>query len=157
MSENAELSEIESDLRPGEVAVALPQQTDAGVYFIGTIRTPWHTRAECPKRGSRDGPICSIVVAEPWRTALTDLADYRRIQILYWMHRARRDLVLQTPFGKETTGTFALRSPVRPNPIASSIVELVAIDGAVLQVRGLDCLDGTPLIDVKPEHATSGA
>jgi tRNA (adenine37-N6)-methyltransferase len=156
MSENAQLSDIESDLRPGEVAVALPPQTDAGVYFIGTIRTPWHTRAECPKRGSRDGPICSIIVDERWKTALTDLADYRHIQILYWMHRARRDLVLQTPFGKETTGTFALRSPVRPNPIASSIVELVAIDGAVLQVRGLDCLDGTPLIDVKPEHATSG-
>jgi tRNA (adenine37-N6)-methyltransferase len=156
MSENAEPSAIDSELRPGEVAVALPPQTDAGVYFIGTIRTPWHTRAECPKRGSLDGPICSVVVDERWRTALTDLADYRRIQILYWMHRARRDLVLQTPFGKETTGTFALRSPVRPNPIASSIVELVAIDGAVLQVRGLDCLDGTPLIDVKPEHATNG-
>ena len=156
MSENAEPSAIDSELRPGEVAVALPPQTDAGVYFIGTIRTPWHTRAECPKRGSLDGPICSVVVDERWRTALTDLADYRRIQILYWMHHARRDLVLQTPFGKETTGTFALRSPVRPNPIASSIVELVAIDGAVLQVRGLDCLDGTPLIDVKPEHATNG-
>jgi tRNA (adenine37-N6)-methyltransferase len=54
--------------------------------------------------------------------------------------------VLQTPFSSmQTTGTFALRSPVRPNPVASSIVELVAIDGATLQVRGLDCLDGTPL------------
>ena len=70
------------------------------------------------------------------------------------MHRARRDLVLQTPFRTgQTTGTFALRSPVRPNPIASSIVELVAIDGTSLQVRGLDCLDGTPLIDLKPERS----
>ena len=84
---------------------------------------------------------------------LTDLAGHRRIQVLYWMHRARRDLVLQTPFAiMQTTGTFALRSPVRPNPIASSIVELLAIDGATLQVRGLDCLNGTPLIDLKPEH-----
>jgi tRNA-methyltransferase O len=74
----------------------------------------------------------------------------------YWMHHARRDLVLQTPSGAgHTTGTFALRSPVRPNPIASSIVELVAIDGTTLQVRGLDCLDGTPLIDLKPEHAAA--
>ena len=70
------------------------------------------------------------------------------------MHRARRDLVLQTPFGKATTGTFALRSPVRPNPIASSVVELVAIEGTNLQVRGLDCLDGTPLLDLKPDHTT---
>jgi tRNA (Thr-GGU) A37 N-methylase len=51
-----------------------------------------------------------------------------------------------------TTGTFALRSPVRPNPIASSIVQLIAIDGTTLKVRGLDCLDGTPLIDLKPER-----
>ena len=68
------------------------------------------------------------------------------------MHRARRDLVRQTPAGAETTGTFALRSPVRPNPIASSVVELVAIEGGTLQVRGLDCIDGTPLLDLKPEY-----
>ncbi len=146
----------DADLRPGEVAVALPLQTDAGVYFIGTIHTPWRTRAECPKRGSPDGPVCSIVVDARWRAALTDLADHRRIQVLYWMHRARRDLVLQTPMrtGK-TTGSFALRSPVRPNPIASSIVDLVAIEGTTLQVRGLDCLDGTKLIDLKPERGVS--
>jgi len=119
-------SEAETELRQGEVTVALPPQTDAGVFFIGTICTPWRTRAECPKRGSPDGPICPILVNERWQMALTDLAGHRRIQVLYWMHRARRDLVLQTPFRTgETTGTFALRSPARPNPIASSIVELV--------------------------------
>jgi tRNA (adenine37-N6)-methyltransferase len=151
-----EFSATEGDLRAGEVAVALPSQTDAGVYFIGTIHTPWRTRGECPKRGSPDGPICSIAVDERWRAALTDLGNHRRIQVLYWMHRARRDLVLQTPFRTgQTTGSFALRSPVRPNPIASSIVDLVAIDGTTLQVRGLDCLDGTPLIDLKPERGVS--
>ena len=148
--------EAESELRQDEVAVALPPQHDAGLYFIGTIHTPWQTRQECPKRGSLDGPICSIVVDERWRMALTGLAGHPRIQVLYWMQRARRDLVLQTPFATmQTTGTFALRSPVRPNPIASSIVELVAIGGATLQVRGLDCLDGTPLIDLKPERGAS--
>lgn len=148
----------DTELRQGEVAVALPPRHDAGLYFIGTIHTPWCTRQECPKRGSPEGPICSIVVDERWRMALTGLAGHRRIQVLYWMHDARRDLVLQTPFSAmQTTGTFALRSPVRPNPIASSIVELVAIDGTSLQVRGLDCLDGTPLIDLKPERtAASG-
>ena len=146
-------SDVESQLRQGEIAVELPPQTDAGLYFIGVIHTPWRSRQECPKRGSLDGPICSIIVDERWQEGLTNLAGHRRVQVLYWMHRARRDLVLQTPFSSmQTTGTFALRSPVRPNPIASSIVELVAIDGAILQVRGLDCLDGTPLIDLKPEH-----
>jgi len=146
------LSEIETELRIGEVAVELPSQADAGVFFIGTILTPWRTRRDCPKRGSFDGPVCSIVVDDRWQAALTDIAAYRRIQVLYWMHRARRDLVFQTPFGKATTGTFALRSPVRPNPIASSIVELVAVAGATLRVRGLDCVDGTPLLDLKPDY-----
>jgi len=150
----------ESALRPGEVTVELPPQTDAGIYFIGAIRTPWKTRWECPKRGSADGPICTLVIDQLWREALTGIAGHKRIQVLYWMHQARRDLALQTPFGKETTGTFALRSRMRPNPIASSIVELLAIDGTNVQVRGLDCLDcldGTPLIDLKPEHgATRG-
>lgn len=147
------MSESETELRQGEIAVALPAHSDAGIYFIGTIYTPWRTRKECPKRGSPDGPICSIVVDERWREALTDLAAYKHIQVLYWMHHARRDLVLQTPFSSMlTTGTFALRSPVRPNPIASSIVQLLAIDGITLQVRGLDCVDGTPLLDLKPER-----
>ena len=150
-------NESDSALRPGEVAVALPGATDAGVYFIGTIHTPWRLRTECPKRGDADGPICSIVVDERWRDALTDVAQHKRIQVLYWMHQARRDLVLQTPFRTgQTTGSFALRSPVRPNPIASSVVELVAIEGTTLIVRGLDCLDGTPLIDLKPERASAG-
>ena len=148
-----QLPEAETELREGEVAVALPPQSDAGVYFIGTIHTPWRSRQECPKRGSLDGPVCSIVVDERWSEALIDLAAYKRVQVLYWMHHARRDLVLQTPFSSMlTTGTFALRSPVRPNPIASSIVQLISIDGTTLQVRGLDCVDGTPLLDIKPER-----
>ena len=150
-------AEADETLRPGEVSVALPPQTDAGVYFIGIIRTPWQNRRDCPKRGSPDGPICSIHVDARWHIALTDLAGHKRVQVLYWMHQARRDLVLQTPLRTgQTTGSFALRSPVRPNPIASSVVELVAIEGGVLQVRGLDCLDGTPLIDLKPERAATG-
>ncbi len=145
----------DNDIRPGEVAVELPAATDAGVYFIGTIHTPWRTRGECPKRGSPDGPICSIVVDPRWRDGLTGIAQHKRIQVLYWMHNARRDLVLQTPFRTgQTTGTFALRSPVRPNPIASSVVELVGVEATTLQVRGLDCLNGTPLIDLKPERTS---
>jgi tRNA-Thr(GGU) m(6)t(6)A37 methyltransferase TsaA len=147
---------FDDEPRPGEVAVPLPSGTDACVYFIGTIHTPWRTRGECPKRGSLDGPVCTIVVDERWWQALTNIGDHPRLQVLYWMHRARRDLVLQTPLrtGK-TTGSFALRSPVRPNPIASSVVDLVGIDGGTLRVRGLDCLDGTPLIDLKPDRGAA--
>lgn len=146
----------EGGARAGEIAVALPAAPDAQVYFIGTIHTPWRTRAECPKRGSADGPICSIVVDERWRPALLGLAAHRRIEVLYWMHEARRDLVLQRPRRSDrVTGTFALRSPVRPNPIASAVVDLVTVEGTTLEVRGLDCIDGTPLIDLKPYRTTS--
>jgi tRNA-Thr(GGU) m(6)t(6)A37 methyltransferase TsaA len=153
MTDHPDQPNTDAEARPNEVAVPLPPATDAGVYFIGTIHTPWKTRSECPRRGSPDGPICSIVIDPRWHQALTNIGDYPRLQILYWMHQSRRDLVLQTPFrtGK-TTGTFALRSPVRPNPIASSVVELVGIHDGTLQVRGLDCLDGTPLIDLKPDR-----
>jgi tRNA-Thr(GGU) m(6)t(6)A37 methyltransferase TsaA len=144
---------FDDERRSGEVSVPLPPGMDAGVYFIGTIHTPWRSRGECPKRGSFDGPVCTIVVDERWWQALTDIGEHPRIQVLYWMHRARRDLVLQTPIRTgRTTGSFALRSPVRPNQIASSVVALVRIDGGTLQVRGLDCLDGTPLIDLKPDR-----
>ena|SRR5690348_12355128 len=143
-------------IRDGEVAAILPAHLDAGVYFIGTIHTPWHRREDCPKRGSLDGPICTIVVDEAWREALAGISQHKRIDVLYWMHRARRDLLLQTPFStRRTTGTFALRSPVRPNPIAISVVALIAVEGNTLQVRGLDCLDGTPLLDLKPERGAS--
>jgi len=66
--------------------------------------------------------------------------------------------VLQKPrhYG-ELRGTFALRSPVRPNPIAASVVRLLAIEGCRLTVVGLDCLDGTPLIDIKPYFASTDA
>jgi tRNA-Thr(GGU) m(6)t(6)A37 methyltransferase TsaA len=141
-------------MREGEVACALPGAFDAGLYFIGRIRTPWATRAECPRRGdSADGPPCRIEVDPRWREALAGVAGHETVQILYFMHRARRDLVLQTPKGRTPPlGTFALRSPVRPNPIASSVVKLLAVESCALVVRGLDCLDGTPLIDIKPYY-----
>jgi tRNA-Thr(GGU) m(6)t(6)A37 methyltransferase TsaA len=151
------MSDDDSALRPGEIVAELPRQADAGLYFIGTIRTPWTSRRECPKRGSLDGPICTLEVDDRWRLALTGLAGHERLQVLYWMHRARRDLVVQRPLrAGATQGTFSLRSPVRPNPIASSVVALVDLDGTTLRVRGLDCLDGTPLLDLKPDR-TGGA
>jgi tRNA-Thr(GGU) m(6)t(6)A37 methyltransferase TsaA len=144
------LSSDES-LRAGEIVTSLPAQPDAGVYFVGRIHTPWQSRDQCPRRGDVNGPECRIEVDPRWVRALDGLALCPRIQVLYWMHESRRDLVVQVPrLSGRASGTFALRSPVRPNPIASSVVELVSVQGNVVTVRGLDCLDGTPLIDLKP-------
>ena len=74
--------------------------------------------------------------------------------MFYWLHLARRDLIRQSPDRDGTTkATFTIRSPIRPNPIGTSIVTLVERDGPTLIVRGLDCVDGTPLLDFKPDRS----
>jgi tRNA-Thr(GGU) m(6)t(6)A37 methyltransferase TsaA len=142
-------------LRAGEVAIDLPPANDAGLIFIGRIHTPWTTREETPRQGRLDGPVCRLEIFGPWVPSLQGLEQFERIEVLYWLHRSRRDLVLQSPKDDGAVhGTFSLRSPVRPNPIGTSVVELVGIEGAVVLVRGLDCLDGTPLIDLKPDRCS---
>jgi|ERR1043166_853267 tRNA-Thr(GGU) m(6)t(6)A37 methyltransferase TsaA len=139
-----------SDIRPGEIAVALPQEYDAGLYFIGRIRTPWTRRDDCPKNARGSDAVCTIELDPRYAAALDGVAACSHLVVLYFMDRARRDLLVQVPRHAERRGTFALRSPVRPNPVAMSVVRLVGIDGTILKVVGLDCLDGTPLLDLKP-------
>ena len=142
------------DIRPGEIAVTLPDAFDAGVYFIGRIRTPWTRRDNCPKNARGSDAACTIELDPRYAAALDGVADCTHLVVLYFMDQARRDLLVQAPRHGERRGTFALRSPVRPNPIAMSVVRLLHIDGTRLSVVGLDCLDGTPLIDIKPYFAS---
>jgi tRNA-Thr(GGU) m(6)t(6)A37 methyltransferase TsaA len=141
----------ENEIRHGEKAIEAPPAQDAGLVFIGQIRTPWNSRMETPRQGRRDGPICRIELVEPWVEGLENIDEFEELEVLYWLHMSRRDLVLQSPASDgETRGVFSLRSPVRPNPIGTSIVGLVGREGSTLLVRGMDCLDGTPLLDLKP-------
>lgn len=143
----------ENEIRDGETTADLPPAEDAGLIFIGRIRTPWTSRLDCPRQGRLDGPTCRVEVFEPWSAALAGIAEFERIELLYWLHASRRDLILQSPRNDGTArGTFSLRSPARPNPIGTSVVALVGVEGPTLLVRGLDCLDGTPLIDIKPDR-----
>ncbi len=143
----------ESEIREGEVAIDLPPPRDAGLVFIGRIRTPWTSRLATPRQGRQDGPVCRLEIFEPWVPAINGVDFYEKLEVIYWLHQSRRDLVLQSPKNNQKTrGTFSLRSPVRPNPIATSIVKLVGVEGKVILVRGLDCLDETPLLDVKPDR-----
>lgn len=143
-----------NEIRLNEIAVAPPAATDAGLVYVGRIATPWSDRLACPRQGRADGPLCRITVFEPWVAALDGLAAYARIEVLYWLDASRRDLVHQCPASDGVArGTFSLRSPVRPNPIGTSIAHLVSIEGPVVTVRGLDCLDGTPLLDLKPDRS----
>lgn len=144
---------MQSRIRPGEVAAPFPDRADASLTFIGRIRTPWTDRADCPRQGRQDGPECRLELDPPWDRALAGLEDYETVEVLYWLDRSRRDLLVQNPKNDgRLFGTFALRSPQRPNPIGTALVRLVAVGHGVLTVRGLDCLDGTPLVDIKPDR-----
>jgi tRNA-Thr(GGU) m(6)t(6)A37 methyltransferase TsaA len=140
----------------GEVAVDLPPQYDASLYYIGRIRTPWRQRKDCPKNARESDAVCTIELDSRWAPALKDVESCSHLVVLYWMDKSRRDIVLQVPrhYGVQR-GTFALRSPARPNPIAMSVVRLLGVEGATLKVAGLDCLDNTPLLDLKPYFAST--
>jgi tRNA-Thr(GGU) m(6)t(6)A37 methyltransferase TsaA len=155
MSEN-KTAKDSLPLREGEIAAELPERFDASLYYIGRIRTPWKRREDCPKNPREADAVCTIVLDRRWAAGLQGLESVSHVVVLYWMDRARRDLVLQAPHHyTERRGTFALRSPVRPNPIAVSVARLVRIEGNELSVIGLDCLDDTPLLDIKPYFAST--
>ena len=143
----------DKQLREGELAVEMPPPRDASLVFIGRIRTPWTSREDTPRQGRHDGPVCRLEIFEPWVPALKGVDFYSNLEVIYWLHRSRRDLVLQSPKdNRSIRGTFSLRSPVRPNPIGTSVVKLVKVEGNTVFVRGLDCLDETPLLDIKPDR-----
>jgi tRNA-Thr(GGU) m(6)t(6)A37 methyltransferase TsaA len=153
MSKNSDSQEFGA--RDGEKTVDLPAQPDAQVYFIGRIRTPWKQRKDCPKNARGSDEVCTVELDPRWTEGLKEVETVSNLVLLYWMDQAPRNLVLQVPghYGVQR-GTFALRSPARPNPIAMSVVKLIGIDGNKLKVVGLDCLDGTPLLDIKPYFAS---
>lgn len=155
---------VEDDVREGEVRLARdPAQMtpDAGLVFIGRVVTPWASRDDCPKnlRRARERAAAmvnarfALEIDQPYRGGLAGIEPGQAIVALYWMHQARRDLIVQAPRHADgVRGTFALRSPVRPNPVALAAVRVLGIDhqtGAI-DIDAIDCVDGTPLVDVKP-------
>jgi tRNA-Thr(GGU) m(6)t(6)A37 methyltransferase TsaA len=148
--------------RPGEIPAPLDPASlpgDATLVFIGRALTPWKTRDECPKnlREARErGQSASIEIDEAWRQGIADLRPGDAIVVLTWFDRARRDLVVQAPRHRpNSAGVFSIRSPVRPNPIGLHVVRLLSVDlaGGRLEVDALDCLDRTPVLDLKPWRA----
>ena len=121
-----------------EIAVALPENFDAGIYFIGRIRTPWTQRDQCPKNARGSDAVCMIELDPRYTAALDGVAGCSHLVVLYFMHEARRDLLVQAPrHHPEPRGTFSVRSPVRPNPIAMSVAKLVRVEGTALSVVAL--------------------
>lgn len=126
---------------------------------IGTIHTPWRTIAECPRNGRQPdpAPLCTVAVLPEFIDGLQSLEGFSHLILLYWLDQTKSaQLVFTPPFDPQPRGVFATRGPRRPNPIGLSVV---AFDGfaepGVLNVRYLDCLDGTPLLDIKPYLRTT--
>lgn len=98
-------------------------------------------------------PAVTIEIDEAFRPGLNGLENYTHVIVAYWMHEARRDIIVQTPRHiSNPRGVFALRSPVRPNPIALATVQILDFNQAsgLMTIDAIDCLDGTPLLDIKP-------
>lgn len=121
------------------------------LQFIGKIRTPYRSVRECPSHVDAKGPACQLVLDDEFRDGLKGLSPGQDILVLYWFENVDRALLVQTPRrGGNKRGVFALRSPHRPNPVAASTVTIESIEEGQVTVRGMDCLDGTPLLDIKP-------
>ncbi len=118
---------------------------------IGEVHSPYREPKEAPHHGRFSDKLAELEVYPGFADGLKDVEQATHLIVLYWCDRASRD-VLQTttPHGPEVRGVFACRSPSRPNPIAFCVVELVERKGNRLVVRGLDALDGSPLLDIKP-------
>lgn len=143
--------------RPGEQYIHLAEPRDATLYFIGRIRTPWQTLDACPKNTAARRDVDARLEVDPhFAAGLKDLELLSHIIVLYWLDQSRRDLIVQAPsHAPEPRGVFALRSPVRPNPIGLAVAELRGVDGTTVHIRNIDCVDGTPLLDIKPYFSST--
>ena len=123
----------------------------ATLESIGHIVTPYKTLETCPRNIDPQGPLCELVVREDLRDGLLGLRVGQNILILYWLEHADRSAIIQNSRRTgELAGVFALRTPNRCNPIGAAVLPIEKIDAGIITVRGLDCLNETPLLDIKP-------
>lgn len=126
---------------------------------IGHLETPWKTIRDCPRNGRQPDPApeCRAHVLPEFRDGLLRLEGFSHLIAFYWLGPAENpEMTFTPPFASEPAGIFATRGPKRPNPIGLSVV---AFDGfaapGALRLRFLDCMDGTPLLDLKPYLRTT--
>ena len=120
---------------------------------IGRVESPLTDRAAAPKQGDEGAPRARVVFLPEFREAASGLQEGDEALVLTWLHLSRRDVLSVHPRGdakRPLTGVFATRSPDRPNPIGLHAVAIEAVEEDAITVRGLEAIDGTPVLDVKP-------
>jgi len=123
------------------------------VVPVGWVESTLTERAQAPRQGDEGAPAAWLAFEPGVAEALRDLRPGVEIIVLTWLDRADRDVLVTRPRNdprNPLTGVFSTRSPDRPNPIGLHRVAVIAVDGLRIQVGGLEALDGTPVIDVKP-------
>jgi tRNA-Thr(GGU) m(6)t(6)A37 methyltransferase TsaA len=127
--------------------------TSFEVVPVGWVESPLTDRALAPRQGDEGGPDAWLAFDASVAEALRDLRPGTEVIVLTWLDRANRDVLVTRPRddpGNPLTGVFSTRSPDRPNPVGLHRVPVIAVDGLRVLVGGLEALDGTPVIDVKP-------
>lgn len=118
---------------------------------IGVIHSPYKNRGNAPYQGCRNDQISQIEVFKEFEEGLQDIEGFSHIIVIYWFHKSQgHHLLVKTPWDDIPHGLFATRSPHRPCPLGLTVVELLAREDNMLKVKGLDAIDGTPLLDIKP-------
>ena len=120
---------------------------------VGRVESSLQSRSDAPNQEDEGAPDCTIALEPEYATAARDVTAGSELLVLTWLDRARRDVLRVHPRddpARPLTGVFATRSPDRPNPIGLHRVTVLAVDGTRLRVRGLEALDGTPVVDLKP-------
>jgi len=124
-----------------------------GLVPIGVVSSPLTDPAAAPKQGSEGAPDAWLVLEPGVAAGLDGMRPGDEIIVITWLHRARRDVLRVHPRDDRSNperGVFTTRSADRPNPIGLHRVEVAAVDGARVRVRGLEAIDGTPVVDLKP-------
>ena len=125
------------------------------IVSIGSVRSPFTNLEEAPRQGREAQAEGEILIHPRYAEAVEDLRAGDRLWVLLWFHAARRDVLRVHPRGDRSLplkGVFSTRSPHRPNPLGLCLVEVLEVEGCRLRVLGLDALDGTPVVDIKPHR-----
>jgi tRNA-Thr(GGU) m(6)t(6)A37 methyltransferase TsaA len=129
----------------------IPKSFD--VTPIGYVRSVLKERADAPRQGSEGAPDARLEIDAAFVRGLDGIEAGQEIWIFTWLHQAKREVLEVHPRGDALNplkGVFATRSPDRPNPIGLHLAKVLSVDGHWLEVQGLEAIDGTPIVDIKP-------
>ncbi len=124
----------------------------ADIQYIGIIHNEIKTLSDAPKNYSESDKYGTLTIYPHFAEGLSKMKAGTTIVVLFWLHKAKRDVLKVYPRGDKSRGlhgVFVTRSPTRPNPIAISELEVLTVEENTIYVKGVDILDGTPILDIK--------